>query len=349
LAIGDLKVPTIKDVARKANVSTATVSRVLNNHEWVDAATAERVRETIRAMNYVPSALARGVREQKSGIVGILMDTQGIPVYHDLFFTEIIRGVGGVLEPQGKHLLVYSGMLGSDTHIDFGAITGKLLDGIVIGGTAVRIEQILTEVLKRTSLSVVVIGQHLPGLDVSRVLVDNWLGGYVIGRELVERGARSIAVMTPAGEAYAFRDRVDGLRAALDEWERRDIRLYVQSVEGMDTESGYRSLPTLLEISPRVNAVVITHSALTIGAIRYAQEVCLSIPDDLLLVGDGPSNIIDLYPQSSAFIHTDARRVGELAAGLVLDKLSGEHREHSELVVDRKLYIPERWKDFSFA
>lgn len=335
--------PTIKDVAQKANVSTATVSRVLNNHKWVDPATAARVKEVIRSMNYVPSALARRVRERKTDIVGILMDTQSVPVYHDLFFTEIIRGVGSVLEPSGKHILVYSGALGSKARTAFDAITGRLIEGIIVGGIAVRIERALIEALKHASPNVVVIGQHLKELEVPRVLIDNWQGGYTVGRELVKRGVKSIAIITPAAAAYAFRDRVVGIKAALEKFGGEEVKLKIHKVDGMKPQDGYDGLRTLLRAAPHVQGIVITHSALTIGAIRYAQETGLTIPDDVLLIGDGPSHVIELYPHSCAFIHTNAHRVGELAASQVLGTPLNQRDQRWTLKVPRQLYIPKSW------
>ena len=185
---------TLRDVATFCQVSTATVSAVVNGAEWVSPATRTRVQRAIDEMGYRPNQFARGLKTQRGYAVGVIVSDLTNP-----FFTDIVRSLGHALRERGWSLLLAD----SDHREDLGEVNLRnLLDGHVVGlvliGDSVPEEALRRYCRRKGRVPIVVIEREYDIEGLSTLLVDSDLGAYTLTRHLLGQGYRRIACWPPA-------------------------------------------------------------------------------------------------------------------------------------------------------
>lgn len=271
--------PTIKEVSQHANVSPATVSRVLNGTVPVSEEIRRRVLEAVDTLDYTPNAFARGLATNRSGGIGVTTNDIGSPYY-----AVMLRGVEAVLEQDGLHLMVSSGgaRAGSErSAIQF--LKQRRSDAIIVQAEALSDGELI-DFSASAGVPVVVFGRRIPELDRVCVDLDNEAGGRIATQYLIEQGHRTIGHLAgPLGFPDA-RHRLQGYRDALDRAGIGfDERLVV---EGDFREGGGRAATErLLERVSDLDALFVANDQMAAGAMRAARDLGLRIPDDLSLVG----------------------------------------------------------------
>lgn len=334
---------TIKDVAKKAGVSISTVSRVFNKRGWVDADTEKKVVQAIKELKYEPSPMARALKEQGTKIVGAFISHPGFSLYDDLFFTEVIRGIGEALDTKELNLLIFTSALGKSSHINFKMMNHRLLEGLIIGGLSIAHEKELEKNLKSGEIPLVVIGRHLSNIQTSRVIVDNENGEYSAGKMLIQRGVQRIGIISPPLSFYSHQERFKGLNNAVEE---AGLKIHPEDLmitPIMNEAAGYECTKRLLNENPRIEALVITQTELTLGAIRYIRESQIKVPDDLLVIGDAPSHIVGADNENIALIHTDANNLGQSAVMLLFNEMTSTKRTFNNILISRDVHFPASW------
>jgi LacI family transcriptional regulator len=267
---------TIRDVARAAGVSVATVSRVVNAKGSVTASTEERVREAIRRLDYVPHVGARSLTTRRTHVVGVVL-----PEMHGDFFSEIIRGIEAVARPAGYHVLV------SGSHSDpeeteevlqtlHGRVDGLLL--MMPGPDLGRLDRSLPH---RTP-AILLNGSGSTAHPTLRV--DNRRGARLAVDHLLDLGHRRIAHLRgPQANADAA-ERQRGYREALA---ARDVAVEpdLELPGDFREESGFAAGERLARLTPRPTAVFAANDAMAIGCLAALRAASLAVPRDLSLVG----------------------------------------------------------------
>lgn len=306
----------IVDVALKANVSIATVSRVVNkaSHK-VKAATREKVLEAIRELDYRPNALAKGLLMKKTMTIGII-----IPDISNPYYAEIVRGVQDVADRAGYAVMLYNTDRKPEGIVrDIYHLREKAADGIIFSGGIINGYETLS-ILGDLKDRVVVIGRH--AVDFPAVLVDN-MGGVVQAVEhLLGLGHSEIGFLGgPEGSTTAI-DRLTGFRNALAQ---NRLILDERRIQQGDwtPQSGYLLGRQLLKSRPRPTAIVCANDQMAFGAMNAARELGLKIPEDLAVVG------FDNIPLSSYFdpplttVEIPMYEAGAEAMQMLIDLLSG--------------------------
>jgi LacI family transcriptional regulator len=266
---------TIKDVAREADVSVASVSRVLNGHDNVTEATRDRVQAAIAKLHYVPNTGARSLITRRTDTVGVLL-----PDIYGEFFSEIVRGMDLAARSRGLHLLV-SGSHGDPTEA---AAAIRAMNGRVDGLLAMLPNsdwRVLADHLRQDMPTVLINTRDDSGLHAS-LAIDNYGGAYAMVRHLAERGHRRIALITGPEGNYDADERLRGYRQALAETAgTAEIILRGDFTE----ESGYRA-GTRIASSPQLpDAVFACNDAMAIGCLFAFSEAGLKVPGDIALAG----------------------------------------------------------------
>jgi len=268
---------TIRDVARAAGVSVATVSRVFNASGPVKEETQRRIREVALKLRYSPNGAARSLTTNRTSTLGVLL-----PDLYGEFFSEVIRGVDQMAQDHGYHILVSSSHnVPSEIAAALTAMRGRV-DGVVIMSPAIDAAT-LAENLP-TTLPVVLLNCAVEGTEFDALGIDNYGGAHSMVRHLVVSGRRRIAIICGApgnGDADA---RLQGYRAALDEAgiERRaEWEIAGDFLE----RSGYTAAERLLRLSPRPDAIFAANDSMAIGAMSALQAVGCRVPDDMAVTG----------------------------------------------------------------
>src|SRR6266851_7764171 len=309
---------TINDIAKRASLSKASVSRALNGKQDVDPETRKRVLKLAAQMGYVPSASARALSNGRSNCLGLLVPTLTWP-----WILEVLRGVAAEVEPSGYSLILYTTTDGEDSERAFmsqvvpaGAVDGLAL--VIPFGMLAYIEG-----LAKGGLPVVVVDDrgHYP--DLPTVATTNVEGGRTATHHLIEQGRQRIAMLNGPHDFGCNRERLEGYKSALKEAGLRFDPRHVIDSDFKET-GGASAMSALLEADPRLDAVFVANDIMAFGAMRALRSAGRLIPDDVAVVGfdDVPASAMTHPPLTT--IRQPLYEMGRTAASMVMAAVRGE-------------------------
>ena len=268
---------TIKDVAREAGVSVATVSRVFNESGPVSDDTRQRIREVATRLQYSPHAGARSLITSKTNTIGALL-----PDLYGEFFSEVIRGMDQTAQRRGYHLLVSSSHDAKDEiEAALLAMRGRV-DGVIAMSPHLDAHSLVANV--PASLPVVLLNCSVEGDSYDALSIENRQGAYAMVRHLAGLGHRSIAIICGAAGNYDASERLEGYRDALRDLGLEHRREWELPGDFTDT-SGYRAISTVLALPERPTAIFAANDAMAIGALSALREAGVRVPDDMAVTG----------------------------------------------------------------
>jgi LacI family transcriptional regulator len=330
---------TLRDVANFCGVSTATVSAVVNNAEWVSPATRVRVQRAVDEMGYRPNQFARGLKTQRGYAVGVIVSDLTNP-----FFTEVVRSLSHALHADGRaHFLC-----DTDHRPDIGDSSLRMLAdsqvvGLVLIGDSVPGEAVRRYVRRRGHVPIVAIEREYDLEGVSTLVVDSELGAYTMMRHLLGQGHRRIALIT--GPTYGGGSATFGREQRLHGYHRALRDAGVDPEPGLVVEGNFRyaggqqAMRRLLSASPIPDAVFASNDMMALGAMSVLRDAGLRVPDDIAIAG-----FDDIPPAAltTPGLTTMAMPMGELgrAAAMVLAKqINGTVFETVRQVFDPQLVV----------
>jgi len=266
---------TLKDVARAAGVSTATVSRVINGLDVVTEEARTRVMAAVKALRYVPHGGARSLVMSRTSTIGVLL-----PDVYGEFFAEIIRGMDVAARLHGLHLLVAGAHANLDEAAAILRAWGGRVDGLLVMSPFVDSEN-LADILPY-DLPLVSISSRVGKQEQGSISVDNFGGGVAATRHLIAQGCRRIAHMSgPAGN-FEARERQRGFDMAMAEAGMTPAASY----EGDFTEeSGYCGARAFLAQAQRPDAIFVANDTMALGCLLAFSEAGVKAPGDIAVVG----------------------------------------------------------------
>jgi LacI family transcriptional regulator len=326
--------PTIKDIARAAGVSYTTVSHVLNNSRPVSAKVSQSVRDVAKALNYVPSDVARALRRRTTGTIGMLLANTADP-----FFAQLISAVEEVCFQNQVSLLLcnsYEDSARQETHIR--SLLQKRVDGLLI--SVVGDSQALAQQLRNGSVPVVFVDRIPPNPEADAVTVDQERAGYEATRCLLELGHRRIGCITAPPSISVLPPRLTGYRRALHEAGIEPRSQWVAEAADLALESGYTATECLLNQSPGLTAIFALTDLLAIGALRCAYHRKISVPGALSIIGfDGVELGRYVLPALTS-IGQPVRELGVLATTCLLERIhGGQQGPGRRIVLPPKLIV----------
>ena len=322
----------MRRIAGELGVSVMTVSKVLNNHGDISAATRGRVLAKIAELGYQRNAVARSLTLRRSHTIGVV-----IPDLMHSFFVEIIAGIEPLASARGYGLLLCSSSEDpAKERAELEMLRSRQVDGIVLASVHGPANEDLLRQLTGMGTTIVMIDRDdHPSVDCHRVLTDDLCAGTLATTHLLDFGRRAIAHIGGQNVVHARR-REQGWRDALN---GRGIAVEPGwFIEGGFMESdGYRSMKHLLAVRPRVDAVFAVNDPTAIGAMKAIWEAGLSVPDDIAVVGVGDIALGDLLRVPLTTISWSRRDQGSHAAELLLNGLQNEGRD-----APRRIIMPPR-------
>lgn len=268
----------IKEVAKIARVSTATVSRTINGSDKVTPETAERVNRAIEALNYYPNHNARALGSGRSRLYGLIISDITNP-----FFPDLVKGFEDVAVKHGMEVIVANTGYNSDRmKICVQRMLERKVDGVAIM-TSEMDKQLIQEFSKRR-IPLVFLDTGTPSAGVSNITIDYSEGIHQAVRHLVELNHKHIAFISGPMELASARTRKN---AFLNAMQQNDIRLNPKLIQegNHKIDGGYAAMERLLKLSEPVTAVLSSNDLTAIGAIRSLQHHHLQIPQDISIVG----------------------------------------------------------------
>lgn len=305
---------TIRDVARAAHVSVATVSRALNDSGPVHDETRRRVREVAQHLRFTPHGAARSLITSRTNTLGVLL-----PDLYGEFFSEIIRGIDRSAQRAGYQLLLSSARNARDeVHGAFRAMYGRV-DGLVLMAPDGELAEVFAQ--RRNGTPIVFINSPVTSSDARLLTIDNHGGAYQMVQHMLRQGHRRIAIIRGAERNHDAAERLRGYRDALaDGGVRRDSRW---ELPGDFTEAaGHRVARAVLRLHPRPTAIFASNDAMAIGALSALREEGASVPEEVAVAGfdDIPMARYASPPLSS--VHVPIAQLGERALELLLGAIA---------------------------
>lgn len=308
---------TIKDVARRAGFSVATVSRVLNNKDdAVRPETRRRVEEAAAELGYTPNRAARSLITRKTHAFGVIL-----PDLHGEFFSEVIRGIERTAQQEGYHLLVSS----SHSHRDeieaaVQAMHGRI-DGLVIMSPGIPARDLLPAL--PASLPCVLLNCDTDGAACPGVNIDNYGGARGMVRHLLAGGHRRIAIIKGEPGNHDARERLRGYRDALAEaGVAADPALEAEGDFG--EAAGGRAVRTLLELTERPTAIFAANDSMAIGALSALRLAGVEVPGDMAVAGFDDIPIARYASPPLSSVHVPIQELGAAAVTRLLAAIGGD-------------------------
>lgn len=321
------------DIARRANVSPATVSRVINQTVPVDPATEERVRAAIEELGYRPNLLARSFRRRKTQTIGLLVPDNSNP-----FFAELARVIEDAGFERQHNVILCNSDLSEQKQADYvDVLLAKRVDGVILTSTGLISSGIdMVDHIREAGVPCVVIDRDLAGYPVDHILIDNVKGGYLAGRHLLQLGHRQLACVVGPSDLTPSAGRISGFRRALEE---ADVALAPDLIiQGNGRhDGGVSSANALLQQGREFTAIFVFNDVMAIGVIGALQRAGRRVPEDVSVVGfDDISFAAATYPSLTTIAQPIAE-MGKLGVEMLINRIQQPDKAHERVTLPTRL------------
>jgi DNA-binding LacI/PurR family transcriptional regulator len=320
---------TIKDVAKKANVSVATVSRVINKKGYVNEETRALVENAIHQLNYIPNELARSLFNKHSKLIGVL-----VPHFDTQFYAELIEGIENSAMRLGYKIMLSNTQDNAKREKDYIHIYSQYnIDGIIVASNAHNVEQLI-----KSDLPIVTV-DHILSENIPSITSNNILGGIIAAQKLISGGARYILELRGPSFLLTVSERSLGFRQVL-------VQNNIPYIS-YDTDLLNPSIDVITQIiqdHPEIDAVFATSDFLAIHAQNIIQKLGRKVPEDVQIVGFDNIVYTKLVSPTITTIEQPIRRMGELALESLVKLLNDEPLGDFHSVLDVKLIERESTK-----
>ena len=324
--------PTVKEVAKQAGVSTASVSRALSGSGGVRESVRLRILEAARTLSYRPNRAARDLRVRSSRAVGVL-----IPDIENPFFTSLVCGVEDVLRQTDYSLLLASYNEDPDQESRrLEVFRADAVRGLIFAAS--RAPSRLYAELGKAGMALVAVSRDVSRLPVDEVTVANKEGAHAATSHLIQLGHKRIALVSGPPVFTTARDRQAGYEEALREKGIAvDQRLIVHCP--FKQTDGYSAMRQLLELADPPTAIFAGSNLLTLGALQAIHERHLAIPEQIAIVGfDEMPWAMSLRPPLTT-VAQPAFDVGRTAAELLLGRFREPSLPRRQVVLETQLLV----------
>ena len=323
---------TIYDVARRAEVSPATVSRVVNGHANVDPALAERVRRAMGELGYRPNAVARNLRRSRTTLWAVIISDIGDP-----FYTAMVRGVEDAARLAGFSVVLCNTDDDEDKegrYVD--AALAVQMAGVIVAPAGPGVPHVRR--LLDARVPVVVVDRAPADLRVDTVLVDNELGAQAATAHLIEAGYRRVACITGPRAVSTADQRAAGYRAALQEHGRPVDEALIVHTDFREA-AGYDAMRALLALDERPDAVFAAGNRLVLGALSCLADRGVPVPGERGLAGFDDLPWAGLIRPALTTVAQPAYELGRSAARLLAKRIAEPARPPSTVTLATHLEI----------
>ena len=305
---------TIRDVARKAGTSPATVSRVLTGSANVRPEKREAVLRAIEELNYTPNLLARGLKTQRTQTLGVIIND-----IRDIFYSTVAKGIQDFARCNDYQILI------ADTAAEpererkmLQVMRDKGVEGIVFAPLGWN--QDVVQELWAEGMALIAVDRTLAGVELPTVLVDNRGGAERAVLHLVEQGYETIALINSYKPITTYQEREEGYRQALKKAGRvDDENLLLRG--GPSLEDGRKMMEALLQRRSLPDAIFAASGSLALGALSALREANIHVPQDIGFAVFDDFDYFSILSPTLTAVRQPAYHLGEAAASLLLDAI----------------------------
>lgn len=315
----------IQKVAELANVSIATVSRVINNSGKVSPETRIKVEEAIKRLNYVPNMLARNFRTAASKSILVMFSD-----ISNLFYLEIIRGISEYAYKKGYDILISETKEDINRQIDgLLKVKNHVVDGAIIMETTIK-DSLLLSLEKQ--YPVVQCCVQSRGLPLPFISVDNYKGGYMGAKYFLDKGHKDIAFVESNEFAQYNEDRRNGFMQCMKDAGIRHDPEFIAHAE-LDFDGGSRVAASLMERKKKPTAMFFVSDMMAVGAINTLLSLGYKVPGDVAVMGFDNLCICDMVSPGLTTVAQPMYDIGREAARLIVERITNGNTSSQKNVI----------------
>ncbi|QHE51705.1 LacI family DNA-binding transcriptional regulator [Pontibacillus sp. HMF3514] len=321
---------TIYEVAKEADVSIATVSKVINNTGRISEATRIKVLEAMKALNYYPSVVASALTGKRTDTLGLL-----IPDISNPFFSEIARNIEDKAHERGISVIMCSTDHDEEKEKKYiELLKRKQVDGFIVA-SGIKNKGIMKE-LTEANVPLAMLAQEEPAYDVTVVSVDNYKGGYEATSHLFLNGHRNVGIIAEQMHSnnmrlYAYRDVHEAFGVLINE---DNIVKTTATIE-----NGRECTKQLLDKDDPPTAIFACNDLLAIGVIQAAREKGLNIPDDLSVIGFDNTILATTTVPALTTMAQPIEDMGKKIIDVIINKIEGDNERQESIFFNPTLMI----------
>ena len=324
----------MKDIAKIARVSLGTVSHVLNNSANVRPHLRERVLDAVQKAGYQPSQLARGLRRDKTNVIGMI-----IPDITNPFFPGVVRGAEDTAFANGYRLIL------CNTDNDHAKELAQLKElqtylpaGLIVIPSNFSDLTAQAECYRKAGTGVVCVDRLPRNWAGDSVTADNQEGALEATRYLLQMGHRKLAMIVGPQHLTNAKDRLNGFKKAIREAKLHVRPEYIQETS-FDKNGGYTKALVLLRLIPRPTAIFAGNDMIALGVLRAIRESGLSCPEDVSVMGFDDLDIAELTSPPLSSVSQSGYQLGTNAAHILIGRLHGDKNPARHIVLKTSLSI----------
>jgi LacI family transcriptional regulator len=309
---------TIKDIAKLADVSVATVSYVLNGNRYVSPELRSRVTDAIDELGYSPNLVARSLRQSRTGTIGLIVPDNSNP-----FFAEIAKGVEDAGFEQGYSVILCNSNAMPERELAYlEVLRAKRVDGIIFIATTAEIKSIRP--LVEGGIPAVTFYRDSSDMNVDRFFIDNERAGYLATKYLIALGHRHLACIQPASAVTPSALRIAGFKRALSEHGLEVDDILMPRGDNL-FQGGWEAARTLLDSGRRITAIFASNDAMAIGCIRALRDRGLRVPDDISVTGVDDIHLATVIEPTLTTVAQPKYEAGRQAVTMLVNRITGEY------------------------
>ena len=325
---------TMKEIAKMARVSVGTVSHVLNNSAGVRDAARKRVMEAVQAARYRPNQLARGLRRDKTNMIGMI-----IPDVTNPFFPAVVRGAEDMAFSNGYRLILCNT---DNDHskelVHLNELRSYLPAGLIVIPSNFSDLTLLAERHREAGTGVVCVDRLPTNWNGDSVTADNEQGAYDATHCLLQLGHKKLATITGPLHLTNAKERLYGFKRALREAKVPLMPEYVQETT-FDKRGGYSKTLMLLRLIPRPTAIFAGNDMIALGCLLAIREAGLSCPKDISLIGFDDLDLGETTDPALSSVSQSGYQLGTTAARILLDRIAGKIGPAQHIVLATSLNL----------
>jgi LacI family transcriptional regulator len=327
--------PTVKDVAERAGVSVATVSRTLSGYPHVSLATRERVLKVIEEMDYRPDQVARSLRRRRTNLLGLVVST-----IENVFFTELARAAEQAAREYGYNLILCNTDENPQQEATYlNILNQQMVAGVILApapGNAAHLRPFI-----ENGLPIVLVNRRLDHVDCVSITSDDEEAAYQCVRHLATQGRRRIAAITGLAGVFTTQERLAGYERALAAAGiTPDPELVVTGWASL--KGGYEAAHQLMNRPNPPDAFFAFNNVMTQGVIIALQEMGVRWPDQVDVAGFGAFEHAHLYRPPLTLVRQPTREMGRKAVEMLLQQIDGhlpENEDRPQIVLSNQLVL----------
>ncbi|MGJ3239109.1 MAG: LacI family DNA-binding transcriptional regulator [Anaerolineae bacterium] len=328
--------PTLQDVAKYAGVSTATVSKVLSNTPYFSETTRDKVLEAVAALGYRPNMAARALSSGKTNIIAVVFPFIYDAIFKDPLVMRVLEGIEAVCTEEGYNILLSTPRLKDTKPEDhyLRLIQGGYIEGLIAIDNVPAVS--FSQLAEACQVASIVLGHHEGDY---RVQSDNFHGGTLLMKAVLSHGHQKIGMISvPAEMNIAIQQRLAGL---LEVYKHTNLPFEIPIIESdFSSQGGANAARKLLEQEPELSAIIALNDRMAIGAMSAVQQMGISIPEQLSVVGYDDIPIASTTRPALTTINQTPVELGRAAAELLLARLN-QASKPSNVVLRPQLVMRE--------